>query len=90
MVNPRHAAALAFVGWYLMVPAPGLENRPLSYWSHMGSYDTAKECEQGMRGWYKLNEQDGFAMKKYTAAQVKNAWLLAECIEADDPRLKER
>src|SRR5271166_2192804 len=31
-MNPRHAAALALVGWYLMVPPQPLLNKP----SHLG------------------------------------------------------
>jgi hypothetical protein len=46
----RHAAALALVGWYLML-APsydGLfeERAPLSQWQWQGSYDTKVECFQ--------------------------------------------
>ena len=52
----RHAAALALVGWYLMVPPlagtkqhPGLDtNAPISHWSIYKSFDTAKACETAL------------------------------------------
>jgi hypothetical protein len=55
-MKPRHAAALALVGWYLMVPPP--EDVPydraganihgsLRYWTLERSFDSAKECEAG-------------------------------------------
>jgi len=51
-MNLRHAAALALVGWYLMVPqpdAPGKApnaNAPLSQWNQMGAFDNASNCEK--------------------------------------------
>jgi hypothetical protein len=50
-MNPIHAAALALVGWYLMMPfsMPDHEpntSAPLSRWAHYSSFDSAKECEQ--------------------------------------------
>jgi hypothetical protein len=54
-----HVAALALVGWYLMVPPPyfekyatslGLwqvnEDAPISQWGTVRNYDSASECEQ--------------------------------------------
>ena len=83
-----HAAVLALVGWYLMVPIPGIDNQPISTWSHIQSYDTAKECEDGMTEWFERHQRDGFALKGFEPNQVKNAFLQAECIATDDPRLK--
>ena len=50
-MKPRHAAALALVGWYLMMPPmtcrPSIQiNTPLSHWEISSSYDTADECEK--------------------------------------------
>ena len=55
-MNPRHAVALALVGWYLMVP-PQLVvggrvlsydlNAPFSKWEQGGSFDSAEECNRG-------------------------------------------
>ena len=48
-MNLRHAAALAFVGWYLMLlpksdPYLGMLN--VSWSAIQGSFDTAKDCEE--------------------------------------------
>ena len=50
-MQPRHAAALALVGWYLMVPTPFNDNSlrydptlPLSKWKIVGSFDSADDC----------------------------------------------
>ena len=47
----RHVAALASIGWYLMVPQAArrepllLEtNKPFSQWETRQSFDTAQEC----------------------------------------------
>ncbi len=32
-----HAAALALVGWYLMIPLTRHPEAPISYWSHVGT-----------------------------------------------------
>ncbi len=51
-MNPRHAAALVLVGWYLMVPP--IKNgailpdaaAPLSEWLAVAHADTSLSCEQ--------------------------------------------
>ena len=48
-MNLRHAAALAFVGWYLMLlpkhdPYFGMVS--VSWDAIQGSFDTAKDCEE--------------------------------------------
>jgi hypothetical protein len=46
----RYAAALAFVGWYLLVPPllrDGVDfNASLSEWGQREAFDTASACEQ--------------------------------------------
>jgi hypothetical protein len=52
-MNLRHAAALALVGWYLMMPlmaTPG-PDLGLKYWSNDGSFDTAAECRAAYFFW---------------------------------------
>lgn len=56
-MKPRHAVALALVGWYLMVPPPGQprstgantappnDSAPLTQWTTRNSYDSAQACE---------------------------------------------
>jgi hypothetical protein len=59
-VNARHAAALALVGWYLIIPPWNGANRqtnqpapeaPLSNWQIMRSYADAKSCERERSKW---------------------------------------
>ena len=57
-MKPRHAAALALVGWYLMTPTVIRPDKvthtrvydnwwaPISAWTINGSYDSAAECEK--------------------------------------------
>jgi hypothetical protein len=85
-VNIRHAAALAHVGWYLMVPVikHGQVQTPrLAEWRHLASYDSAKECET-----------NGLFVEK-SAEKTRDHDLIAgvtsfQCIASDDPRLKEK
>jgi hypothetical protein len=86
----RHAAVLALVGWYLMVP-PALiwkkkamdapdNNAPLSKWQIYSSHDSAKECEKAarvLRESYKAKHDNGELW----------GWSI-NCIATDDPRLK--
>ncbi len=71
-MKPRHAAALALVGWYLMVPPiqNGRPNdqAPFSKWVIEHIYDSADRCDYVMR---KLRPR-----------------IICECIASDDPRLK--
>ena len=84
-----HAAALALVGWYLMLPPvrpDGSANAdaPLSKWKTSNTYDTPDECKKvlsGLRGgWvgYANGHELNYPSQKETAA----------CIASDDPRLK--
>src|ERR1700730_3819675 len=60
-MKPPHAAVLALVGWYLMVPPPVLHSSlpvdlgaPLSEWRLFSVHDSAAECEQGLVAFYKV------------------------------------
>jgi hypothetical protein len=57
-MKPRHAAALALVGWYLMMPPIRLgtltngqagytiaSSLPFSEWSNFGSFDSVQKCD---------------------------------------------
>jgi hypothetical protein len=55
-MNPRHAAALALVGWYLMAPPVRQPKREPAYvdehaayrdWKTLHDFRTADECEAG-------------------------------------------
>lgn len=80
-----HAAPLALVGWYPMIPPAtwlsGPENSrpdggaPLSQWQIWASYDTAKQCESAKA---KLRQQSH-------PEQFDGFLVLAMCIGTDDP-----
>src|SRR5271169_4331710 len=44
-MNPCHAAALALVAWYLMVPPNKKDDAPLSEWTISRSYPSADACQ---------------------------------------------
>jgi hypothetical protein len=49
-MNPRHAAALALMGWYLMYPPDYMRAGDISAWGVIGSaHDTARECRAARR-----------------------------------------
>ena len=87
-MNVRHAAALALVGWYLLVPLRENENSaklrydvPLGEWVYVDSFDTAKECTDDAVKEQQLREKDPLEADQYASWQ---------CIATDDPRLKEK
>jgi hypothetical protein len=66
-MKPRHAAALALVGWYLMTPPPEINpvthlrrlalSAPFGYWQDEGSFDSAKECNAALESNIKWHMQ---------------------------------
>jgi hypothetical protein len=83
----RHAAALALIGWYLMVPPLHKgevdEKAPLKEWTvHLG---TVTECSQWLS--VLLNKA---ALDPATRTVVKHRLLAASCMSTDDPRLKKK
>jgi hypothetical protein len=99
-MNLRHAAALALVGWYLMVP-PYVNRKlstdaPLSKWEVYVASDSADECEAlktaslKTAGQEKITGKDGAVTER--GAKVIALWFQlsnSQCIASDDPRLKE-
>ena len=88
----RHAASLAIVGWYLMIPPMGsVESRrnpstgfyvafstePLSAWEIAGSYSSAAACARALDQANQLVRQD-----------CPECSVVASCIATDDPGLK--
>jgi hypothetical protein len=93
-MNLRHAATLVLLGWYLMLPPMGsVESRrnpstgfyvaystqPLNAWEIAGSYRTAADCGTALEQANQLARQD-----------CCDCSAVAECIAADDPRLKSK
>jgi hypothetical protein len=103
-VKPRHAAALALVGWYLMVPPIPQDpllladpTPPLAVWFLKQSFDTAKECERARRAEDHEAELEMHDIAKAHAieTQIERVQILmqsifSQCIATDDPRLKEK
>jgi len=83
-----HAAALALVGWYLMMPPTsrdypqGKIDAPLAEWlKKPTAYRDKSECEHVLDKQIRLSNSHNkqIAVKFYKQAQ---------CVSADDPRLK--
>ena len=94
-MNLRDAAALALVGWYLMMPTPAPETfmkvtPPIGHWDHFGSYDSEKDCDHALDEIYRRSEREGFEMKGFSPEDVRRSWALAQCISTDDPRFNEK
>jgi len=101
-MKPRHAAALALCGWYLLEPIPDhktnktLYEAPLAYWETEGSFDRAVDCEQMRKGNVEL--MSNLRKKSFRPHTDQSPGsdlglqgaLAAKCIATDDPRLKEK
>ncbi len=87
-MNPRRAAALVLVGWYLMVPPLShdrtafITDAPLSHWRVEKAFDTAQDCENYSTYFWGLLKDQPTKQKIFR----RNA----QCISTDDPRLKEK
>ena len=96
----RHSAALALVGWYLMVPptipGTGMVNRgvPLSQWNVRGEFPRNPGCENAKARLHVLalaSETQSDAA--YPHRGLRNPELHCilcnvHCVAEDDPRLK--
>jgi hypothetical protein len=89
-MKPRHATAIALVGWYLMVPPLHSVSKtmawdssaPLSKWMIVDSFDTAEECRHDLLR--RINSN----YKGQTPTAAEKRWLdKFVCIASDDPRL---
>ena len=84
----RHAAALAIVGWYMMMPPTGRDypmgnvDAPLTQWKKRATtYRDQAECEHVLD----RIRRNTNAKNKQTAVRY---YKQAQCVSADDPRLK--
>ena len=98
-----HAAALAFVGWYLMMPPDSAKvphsvdsEAPLSRWIIVATYDTQDNCEKALAD-IQHKEQDPIELdktgklarfQKHDDARGKARAMNAGCVESDDFRLR--
>jgi hypothetical protein len=97
-MKPRHAAALALVGWYLMVPpiishAPKPDlSAPKSKWSAYGPFSSQGECERRHRKMITYGDSFQFRarMKILSSESALDDELkclaAGHCILRDDPR----
>lgn len=86
-MKPRHAAALALVGWYLMTPPLYKdgeldEKAPLKEWTIINSFDTATECSESV-----IETSRQMNADTTTSNVVRRRLMLSACISTDDPRL---
>jgi hypothetical protein len=105
-MKPRHAAALALVGWYLMMPPHGPTKcsnpNPLG-WSESGNVVQCQariESQAPFRQWKRVPDSQEFEHKMDCERAISNdcasslqgdlCIAKAECIATDDPRLKEK
>jgi hypothetical protein len=97
----RHAAVLALVGWYLMVPplrfGPVQYKAPLATWSVVLVFDSAIQCDHARTHALEeirpaLVDADRAVQIPEGSIQLQSAKLIAyaQCIATDDPRLKEK
>jgi hypothetical protein len=104
-MNLRDAAALALVGWYLMLPplaSSGLcdSEQPLSKWKQHYQYEKLSECEdyvEGLRShkWIAFQLSDDNIKRvpepdRSGLSREKHCGDFAMCVASDDPRLKEK
>ena len=98
-MNLRHAATLALVSWYLMVP-PAISNTEVNHgaalpnWEIISSFDSAEACHAMILYLQRtppkaVPEEEATKPplgKHYnpTIAQLRDA----QCVASDDPRLK--
>lgn len=92
-----HAAALALIGWYLMVP-PLVEapykidmEAPLTSWKVHQKFDSEEQCDKSLTSAQAKYNQTATAplgtIKKGSRAFALQM-TFAQCIASDDPRLK--
>jgi hypothetical protein len=102
-MKPRHAAALALVGWYLIVPPAsdwtkyhkgsngaflhGFPSAPLSRWKRQGDFGSQIECEKARQ---RLTTRDGQGANQLPTNAKQYFAAHATCVATDDPRLNEK
>jgi hypothetical protein len=84
-----HAAALALVVWYLIVPPPDLGSTPrtpINQWSAWKGFDSEAECERA-HDKMASDAQKTLDDPKASQRETTTAWefLAAACIATDDP-----
>jgi hypothetical protein len=86
----HHAAALALMVWYLLIPPWNVDSKgsplfssnpdaPLSQWTKEGTFDSPNACDQALHRLICCNGSEPLPdrLREYAA----------QCITSDDPRL---
>ena len=86
-MNPRNAALIALIVWYLMIPpSPQTDyeqlapKAPLSSWEEIDDYSTLRQCKNGIER----------ALDGDVSAEIMVDFRLFRCVASNDPRLRER
>lgn len=85
-------AALALVGWYLIIPSSTLPpnvayKKPLSKWQIVRSFDAADDCQDFLATFFEDSRQkQGLNLLE----PAYRDYMFAECVATDDPRLKQK
>jgi len=102
-MKPRHAAAVALVGWYLIVPPAQNDNdvrynAPISQWTIEHVFDSAVECDVARTRWRLRAKRiwDAIVDPKQNLSPADGRLSIAqlrqleacECIATDDQRLR--
>jgi hypothetical protein len=90
-MKPRHAAALALVGWYLMVPSTEDANHiepfvPLPKGVVLRGFDTAIACDEAQD--QPRDRISHLNLQNPGAPAASGAAEFSQCIASADPRLK--
>jgi len=90
-MNLRHAAALALVGWYLMVPPPNYIGIPMANWPRRAVFDSKAQCESVFAVHVK-RPGGGTVLLPYKNPfpDYDPNWNWPQCVSSDDPRPKEK
>jgi hypothetical protein len=99
----RHAAALALVGWYLIVPpvrgtAKSDEQTAmtarLSYWPVLEKYDSVGNCQARAKYLRTYDPAKSDELMVFKNATEAGRWAVARshatCVASNDPRLKQK
>jgi hypothetical protein len=96
-MKPYHVAAFALVGWYLLFPpfnqwlnyqgVPGYQDGELRDWQRLASFNTEQDCERAKD---QLRERYDKDQKEPVLNRTQYNLRLAQCVQTDDPLLKEK
>src|ERR1700722_14884301 len=103
-MKTRHAAALAIVLWYLIIPPIGADNKvdahaPLSKWRIGVGFESEKDCDDSLKDAIKnpMTPAEYLAaaqatskakMKPLSMSEMTKRTAESRCVAGDDPRLK--